>query len=64
MCKQVTRTSADNGSDVSTGINTGILYLMVIPYVILMAGGYFFFKKSVDAKIKELKNKFFAPKKV
>jgi hypothetical protein len=28
---------------------------MAIPYIILMIGGYFFFKKTVDEKVKALK---------
>lgn len=64
MCKEMAKSSTQSGSDVSTGINTGILYLMAIPYLILMIGGYLFFKKDVDEKIKYLKNKFFASKKI
>ena len=64
MCKQVAKTSAENGSDVAQGINTGILYLMAIPYVILMFGGYLFFKKPIDEKLKELKEKYYFPKKI
>jgi hypothetical protein len=61
MCKEMAKSTSQVG-DVSPGINTGIIYLIAIPYIILMLGGYFFFKKSVDEKIRELKNKFFASK--
>jgi hypothetical protein len=60
MCKAVTKSDLDTGGNISNGINSGILYLMLIPYLILMIGGYFFFRKTIDAKVKEWKNKFFA----
>jgi hypothetical protein len=62
MCKAVTKSDLENGGSISNGINSGILYLMLIPYIILMVGGYFFFRKPIDAKLKELKTKFFASK--
>jgi hypothetical protein len=62
MCKAVTKSDLEAGGNISNGINSGILYLMLIPYLILMVGGYFFFKKTIDAKVKELKNKYFAAK--
>lgn len=58
----VCRTAAANGQGdggVSKGINSGILYLMLFPYLVLMAGTYFFFKKPIDAKIKGWKLKYF-----
>jgi len=62
MCKAVTKSDLDTGGNISNGINTGIIYLMLTPYLILMIGGYFFFRKTIDAKVKEWKNKFFASK--
>lgn len=60
MCKTSVESDLDSGKgSIATGLNTGILYLMAIPYLILMAGGYIFFRKQVDAKIKELRNKMF-----
>lgn len=63
MCKAVAKSDLETGGDIGNGINTGILYLMAIPYVILSIGGYFFFKAPIDAKIKELKQKCFGTKK-
>jgi high-affinity nickel permease len=63
MCKAVAKSDLETGGDIGNGINTGILYLMAIPYVILTIGGYFFFKKSIDEKLKELRNKYFGSKK-
>lgn len=59
MCKTAPETDMANGGTIATGLNTGILYLMSIPYLILMIGTYFFFKKSIDAKVKNWKEKHF-----
>lgn len=62
MCKTTASSDLENGGSIANGLNTGILYLMAIPYLILMIGGYFFFKKPIDAKIKNWKNKYFPAK--
>lgn len=62
MCKTSVESDLQNGGSIGRGLNTGILYLMAIPYVILMVGGYFFFKKPIDAKIKAWKEKRFPSK--
>jgi hypothetical protein len=63
MCKTTAESDLNSGGSIATGLNTGILYLMAIPYLVLMTGGYFFFRKQVDAKIKVLKNKYFPSRK-
>jgi hypothetical protein len=62
MCKTSATSDLENGGSIANGLNTGILYLMAVPYLILMIGGYFFFKKPIDAKIRNWKNKRFPPK--
>lgn len=63
MCKSTVESDMANGNDsMAQGLNTGILYLMAIPYIVLMLGGYFFFKKPIDAKIKVWRNKYFPSK--
>jgi hypothetical protein len=62
MCKSTATSDLEGGGTIATGLNTGIFYLMAIPYFILMIGGYFFFKKSVDAKVKSWKNRLFSSK--
>jgi len=64
MCKTSLESDLNNGGSIATGLNTGILYLMAIPYLMLMTGGYFFFRKQVDAKVKALINKFFHSKQL
>lgn len=59
MCRATTESDLNGGGSIAKGLNTGILYLMAVPYLILMIGGYFFFKKPIDAKLKQWKNKFF-----
>ena len=44
MCKAVAETSTETGSTVATGLNGGILYLMVFPYLILAAVSYAIYK--------------------
>lgn len=62
MCKTSVESDLANGGSIATGLNTGILYLMAIPYLILMLGAYFFFKKTIDTKIKIWRNKHFPAK--
>lgn len=63
MCKSTASSDLDNGGNIGNGLNTGIYILMGIPYVLLSVGGYFFFKKQIDAKLMEWKEKIFSPKK-
>ena len=44
MCKAVAETDLANGGTASKGINSGILYLMIFPYLLLMTVGYFIYK--------------------
>jgi hypothetical protein len=62
MCRTSAESDLKSGGSIGRGLNSGILYLMTIPYLILLIGGYFFFKKSIDAKIRNWKMKFFPAK--
>jgi hypothetical protein len=57
MCKTSVESDLKNGGSIGTNLNYGILYLMAIPYVVLMCGGYFFFRKQINAKIKAWRKK-------
>lgn len=46
MCKAVAEDSAE-GSGYAAGINKGIVYLMGVPYVLLIAWFLFFFRKKI-----------------
>lgn len=63
MCKATAESDLNSGgASIARGLNTGILYLMAVPYIILALGTYFFFRKQIDAKLKEWKNKYFPSK--
>jgi hypothetical protein len=62
MCKTSVESDLNSGGSIGKELNHGILYLMAIPYVILMVGGYFFFKKPIDEKLKAWKEKRFPSK--
>lgn len=65
MCRTSAESDLKNQKgSIARGLNTGILYLMAVPYLILMTGGYFFFKKPIDSRIKAWKEKRFPSKKV
>jgi hypothetical protein len=64
MCKTSVESDLNGGGSIANGLNTGILYLMAIPYIVMMIGGYFFFRKQIDAKVKVLKDRYFPSKAV
>ena len=46
MCKAVLESEAKTGgSSVAGGLNNGILYLMSVPYLMVGAAGFWFYKK-------------------
>ncbi len=50
MCKAVAETSTESGSSVATGLNGGILYLMVFPYLILAAVSFAIYRHKKAQK--------------
>jgi high-affinity nickel permease len=60
MCRTTAESDLNQGGgSIAKGLNSGILYLMAVPYLVLVIGGYFFFKKPIDAKLKQFKKRFF-----
>jgi hypothetical protein len=56
MCRSTLENNFSNGNPgIGAGINTGILYLLVLPYLAVLTLGYFWFKSSRNAK-QELSN--------
>ena len=54
MCRSTLENNYSNGNPgIAAGINTGILYLLVLPYLAVMLLGYFWYKSSKNAR-KEL----------
>lgn len=47
MCKLNAKNASEADSNVGRGINQGILYLMGIPYALLLVGGLVFFRKKI-----------------
>jgi len=45
MCKAVLESSAESGSKIAEGVNNGILYMMGVPYLLLMVVGFAWYKK-------------------
>lgn len=51
MCRSTLENNFSNGNPgIGAGINTGILYLLVLPYLAVFVLGYFWFKSSKNAK--------------
>lgn len=47
MCRTQLENNVSNGDPgIAAGINTGILYLLSMPYLIIVAIGYFWYKSS------------------
>ncbi len=44
MCRRVAETNMESGKKQGAGLNTGILYLMSIPYVMGGVAGYIWWK--------------------
>lgn len=45
MCKAIAETSQQSGSSMADGLNTGIVYLMVFPYLLMGAVGYALYRQ-------------------
>ncbi len=51
MCRSTLENNFSNGAPgIAAGINTGILYLLVMPYLAIMVIGYLWFKTSRNAQ--------------
>lgn len=47
MCRTQLENNVSNGNPgIAAGINTGILYLLAMPYVAVLVIGYFWYKSS------------------
>jgi uncharacterized paraquat-inducible protein A len=50
MCRAQLETSANNPDAKNTGINSGILYLMLFPYIIIAIIAYMWYRSSQKSK--------------
>lgn len=46
MCKLIAEQSYQSGSGIGTGLNNGIMYIMGIPYVLILVVGYLLFRQQ------------------
>lgn len=46
MCRLMAESSYQSGSEIGRGLNGGIMYIMGIPYVLLLVGGFILFRKN------------------
>lgn len=53
MCAAVSETSQEAGSSVADGLNKGILYILITPYLILATLGYFWWRGRRKARLAE-----------
>ena len=54
MCKAVAEDKALE--DGASSVNTAIIYIMAIPYIIIFAVAFFAFRKKIIPFLKEMKN--------
>ncbi len=50
MCKAAVEANLKDGGSAGAGLNEGILYLMAIPYIVIMLFGFFYFLQPRDKK--------------
>lgn len=50
MCKAVVESDLANGGTAGKGINSGIMYLMAFPYVLICIVGYMLYKHFKNKK--------------
>lgn len=46
MCKATVKNNASDGGEIVAGLNAGILYLALMPYLIFIGIVYFWYKQS------------------
>jgi hypothetical protein len=55
MCKAAATSNIESDANqVGKGLNTGILYLMTVPYLLLGALFFFMFKEKILSRLKSL----------
>ncbi len=51
MCRATLENNFSNGdAGIAAGINTGIIYLLLLPYLAILVVGYFWYKTSKNEK--------------
>lgn len=47
MCKAVAESTSEGNQEMAQGLNSGIIYLMFIPYILFAIAGIVFFRKKI-----------------
>jgi hypothetical protein len=47
MCRAIPASNKAGGGNIANGLNTGILYMMAIPYIFLMLGVIYLYRKKI-----------------
>jgi hypothetical protein len=50
ICKAVVESNGQAGGDIAKGVNSGILYLMFVPYILFIVIGYLIYKNYKKTK--------------
>jgi hypothetical protein len=45
MCKAVVETASQEGNEIIEGVNNGILYMMGVPYLLMIVVGFAWYKR-------------------
>jgi len=49
MCRQTAEKAAQENKGIGEGLNSGIVYLMIAPYLLLATVAFVFFRKKIFA---------------
>ncbi len=49
MCRAIPTSNQEAGGNIANGLNTGILYLMAVPYILILAFVAFYFREKIKA---------------
>lgn len=52
MCRATAETASKQNTGIGEGLNSGIVYLMLVPYVLLATVAFVFFRKKIGAFFK------------
>lgn len=53
MCRATAEQASADNSGIAEGLNTGIVYLMFLPYLLFLIGGLVFFRKRIISFFKD-----------
>jgi hypothetical protein len=55
MCRSAVESTMSNGRNLAgVGLNTGIIYLLLAPYILVAAVGYFWYKTSQKNRLQKI----------